>query len=318
MVHMKLFAGIDLGGTNIKSGLLSRDGKILIEKSVPSEVNAGVDHVLDRMADCVKDSLREAGEGAMIEGVGVGVAGLVEFERGILLEAPNLPGWQRIEVKAELQKRLGMNVVVENDANAAALGEYAYGAGQGATEMLMITLGTGVGGGLILNGKVYHGSIGAAGEFGHMTIQYDGPICCCGRRGCVEAFVGKMGILRNVQEKLKSGRPSLLRIIDVSKRTPKDVSAAAERNDQVALEVLAETGTYLGIGIGNVANLLNIQRVVVGGGVAGAHDFFLESTRESLQKAALRTAADEVEVVKALLGENAGMIGAAYLAMTEQ
>jgi len=318
MADLKLFAGIDLGGTNIKSGLLSRDGKILIEKSVSSEVDGGVDHVLDRMAGCVKDSVREAGEGTMIEGVGVGVAGLVEFDLGILHEAPNLPGWRRIEVKNELQKRLGMNVLVENDANAAALGEYAYGAGQGATEMLMITLGTGVGGGLILNGEVYHGSIGAAGEFGHMTIHYDGPVCGCGRKGCVEAFVGKMGILRNVQKKLKSGCPSLLSIIEASRRTPKDISAAAARGDQVALEVLAETGTYLGIGIANVANLLNIQRVVVGGGVAGAGDFFLESTRDSLQKAALKTAADQVEVVKALLGEKAGMVGAAYLAMTEQ
>lgn len=313
---MKLFAGIDLGGTNIKSGLLSRDGKVILEKSVPSEVNGGVNHVLDRMADCVKDSVREAGEGITLQGVGVGVAGLVEFEQGILHEAPNLSGWRMVPVKTEMEKRLGMPVLVENDANAAALGEYAYGAGQGAGEMLMVTLGTGVGGGLILRGKVYHGGIGAAGEFGHMTIQFNGPLCACGRRGCVEAFVGIKGILRNVQEKLKSGRPSLLRTIDSKKRTPKDVSAAALKNDELAVEVLAETGTYLGIGLGNVANLLNIQRVVVGGGVAKAGHFLLEPAMKSLKYTALKTAAEHIELVEARLGENAGMIGAAYLAMT--
>jgi glucokinase len=315
MRQQELFAGVDLGGTNIKSGLVSRDGEIRIEKNIPSETEGGVHHVLDRMAACVKDSIREAGEGFTVCGVGVGVAGLVEFDKGILHEAPNLPGWIRVPVKEELEKRLEMSVLVENDANAAALGEYAYGAGKGVTEMLMVTLGTGVGGGLVLRGRVYHGAIGAAGEFGHMTIQFNGPLCGCGRRGCVEAFVGKQGILRSVREKLESGRKSLLCEINPSKRTPKDVSEAALHDDAVAMEVLAEAGMHLGVGIGNVANLLNIQRAVVGGGVAKAGEYILGPARKSLQSVALETAARWIEVVPAVLGDKAGLVGAAHLAM---
>ncbi|MFC1501892.1 ROK family protein [bacterium] len=315
MIQTKLFAGIDLGGTNIKSGLVSRDGDIQLEKNVPSETEGGVHHVLDRMAACVKDTMRELGEGITVKGVGVGVAGLVEYEKGLLHEAPNLPGWSKVPVKAELEKRLKMDVFVDNDANLAALGEYAFGAGQGITEMLMVTLGTGVGGGLILRGEIYHGAIGAAGEFGHITVQLDGPVCGCGRRGCVEAFVGTQGILRSVQEKLDSGRKSLLEEIDPGQRTPKDVSRAARNDDAVAIEVLAEVGTYLGAGMGNVANLLNIQRVVVGGGVAKAGDFILKPARKGLQRVALETSAKSIEVVPAMLGTKAGLVGAARMAM---
>lgn len=317
MGQQKLFVGIDLGGTNIKGGVVKTAGEVIIEKKIPTEAQGGVDHVLDRICTCVQELIKNVGERAKVSGVGIGVPGLVNVKEGVVREPPNLPGWSEVWVGPEMKKRLGLSVTVDNDANVAALGEFAYGAGRGVTEMLMITLGTGVGGGLVLRGEIYRGGKGAAGEFGHIIIQQDGPLCGCGNKGCVEAFVGLQGILRCAREKLESGRKSLLSQIDPSRMTPKDISEAAIEGDDVALEVLREVGGHLGVGLGSVANLLNIERVVVGGGVANAGDLILDPARESLNRVAFAVSRETIEVVPAVLGEQAGLVGAARLAMKE-
>ncbi len=318
MNEQELFVGIDLGGTNIKGGLVSKNGEIVVKKKIPTEVDGGVNHVLNRIKQLVHELTESINNNIPIRHMGIGMAGQVDAKRGVFLEGPNLPGWHGVNAVKELTKLLNISVAVDNDANLAALAEFTYGAGKGARDMLMVTLGTGVGGGLILGGKIYHGAGGLAGEFGHITIQQDGPVCKCGRRGCVEAFVGTYAIIRQVREKIDAGQESLLKKIDPGKMTPKDVSIAAAQGDKVALEVLRDVGTYLGIGLANVVNLLNIERVVVGGGVANAGKFILEPARESLNKSALTNLAKMVTVVPSVLGEQAGIVGAAMLAVLEK
>ena len=317
MIQDRFYIGIDLGGTNIKGGLVSTAGTIIAQSKIKTEADRGPGHVMERMADLILDFRNSNKRGSQICGVGIGVPGQIDCRTGILRNAPNLPGWIDIPVSSELEKRVNLPVVVDNDANIAALGEYAYGAGRGIREMMLVTLGTGVGGGLIFGGQLYRGGVGSAGEFGHMVIQIDGPICSCGKQGCVESFIGTRGLLQRVRDKLASGQQSLLSERDADSITPRDVGDAAAKGDKLAIDVLAETGFYLGIGLGNVANLLNIQRVVVGGGVANAGEFILKSARESLRKTALKLPGETVEVVQAILGEKAGIIGAGRLAMVE-
>lgn len=308
----KLYAGIDLGGTDIKGGLVEDSGRIIDEERIPTEAGKGPSHVLERMVKIIT-VLRERNADREVAGAGVGVPGQVLVEEGLLVEAPNLKDWHNIHVADEMQKRLDIPVIVDNDANVAALGEYRYGAGKGCRNMLMVTLGTGVGGGLILNGEVYRGAAGGAGEFGHIVVRRGGAVCTCGRRGCVEAYVGSGGILRILREKLDAGEESLLRDRDTDILTPKDISRAAEQGDRTARRVLAEAGEWLSVGIGSVANLLNIERAVIGGGVSAAGDLILKPLQEALPETALKVSLDSLEVVPAQLGNKAGLAGAASL-----
>ena len=317
MNNRHICAGVDLGGTTINIGLVSPDGRILAQQHCASEVANGVGPVLDQIAKIIHKLKEEVDSSISVKSLGIGVAGKVDFKKGLLREATNLSNWIDVKLGDELSKRLGMDVVVDNDANVAALGEHAFGAGRGINEMLMITLGTGVGGGLILGGKIYRGADGVAGEFGHTVIQQDGPICSCGRRGCVESFVGVKAILQIARAKLASRGDSSLHHIEIENITPKDISLSAQEGDRLAIEIFCEVGTYLGIGIANVANFLNIERVVVGGGVAKAGDFILEPARTSLKQRALKVPGETVKVVPAALGDSAGLVGAARLAMLE-
>ena len=311
---MNVYAGIDLGGTFIKGGVVNDSGEILDMEQIPTEAEGGPAHVIDRIAMLVK-KLSSASRKNPLAGVGVGVPGQVITDKGLLVEAPNLPCWENIFVAEELEARLHLPAYLGNDANVAALGEFWYGAGQGSTHMLMVTLGTGVGGGLILNGKIFRGASGGAGEFGHMVISRDGARCTCGRRGCVEAYVGTAGIMRALKEGLDSDESSPLADRDFSTLTPRDISEAAGKGDKTAAAVLANAGAWLGVGIGSVANLLNIDRVVVGGGVAAAGHLLLEPAAEKCRETALKVSYSDLTIVPAALGNRAGLAGAARLAM---
>jgi glucokinase len=315
MNSRKIFAGVDLGGTTIHVGLVTAEGEIITEKIIDSEVAKGPNHVLNKIANVIHGLRMNTKKQLTVCALGIGTAGKIDIHEGILIEASNFPNWRDVPLSTSLNKRLKMPVFVDNDANVAALGEHAYGAGQGASEMFMVTLGTGVGGGLILRGRIYRGADGVAGEFGHTIIQYNGPVCGCGRKGCVEAFVGTKGILRIVQEKLNADRDSLLTRIKPGEITPKDISIAANQGDEVAIESFRDVGTYLGIGLGNVVNLLNIERIVVSGGVAKAGKWILKPTRESLIQTALRVPGETIQVVASTLRDRAGILGAARLAM---
>jgi glucokinase len=314
MSDKSFYIGMDLGGTNIKCGLVTGDGVLIQEKRTATEADGGVDHVLGRMEELIRNTAAVRPD-SEIRGVGIGMPGLVDAEGGVFIEGPNLKGWTNVNLNERLGGRLGMPICIDNDAHVAALGEFAFGAGRGSTDMLMVTLGTGVGGGLVLNGKLYRGKRNTAGEFGHTTIQMDGPLCNCGRRGCIEAFVGKNGIIRNLIAKLDSGRASSLASKDRNRLEPLDISLAAGKGDGLAVEVLRETGEYLGVGLGNAVNLLNLERIVVGGQVADAGDFILRPARDALDRIALKVPRETVRIVPAELGNSAGIIGAARLAM---
>ncbi|MBN2102425.1 ROK family glucokinase [bacterium] len=303
-----LFIGVDLGGTNIKAGSVSDQGKVLKEMSISTEADKGQAHVLGRIIQVIQD----VAEGSEIGGVGIGIPGQINVERGICYFAPNLPGWKDVSVTPVIKKKLGCPVVLDNDANVAALGEFAYGAGQGSQHLLMVTLGTGVGGGLVLNGRIFRGFRDLAGEFGHITVDCNGHTCSCGRKGCIEEYASIRGIVRMVREALDAGVESSLR--GVEKLTPREIYHDAVNGDTLAIEAFQRAGDYLGIALADVANLLNIERVVVGGGIANAGNFILEAARARVQKDALPEAAESVEIVKAQLGNSAGLVGAAYLA----
>ncbi|MCK5145810.1 ROK family protein [bacterium] len=312
-MNNELFIGIDLGGTDIKGGLVDNAGKIVFETKIPTEAKKGPEHIFDRMSQLIQ-TLRDGAE-AIVAGIGMGVPGQVDVDAGVLVEAPNLPGVDRFPVMDFLRERIDIPVILDNDANVAALGEHAFGAGQGVQHMLMITLGTGVGGGLILNGQVFRGAMGGAGEFGHMVVEADGELCGCGRQGCVEAYVGTAGLLRAVEQRLSNGEASSLAGISSEKRRPKDLGDAAEAGDTVAREVFSTAGHLLGIAMGNVANLLNLERIVIGGGVAAAGERILGPARVGFAETALKVSLKSLEIVPAQLGNAAGLVGAARLAM---
>ncbi len=309
----EVYAGIDLGGTDIKGGLVTTHGEIRARDTLPTQAELGPAGVLDRMASLV-DMLQKKYPDGNVKAVGIGVPGQVIVKKGLLVEAPNLPGWNNILVAEEMFKRIGIPVFLDNDANMAGLGEYSYGAGKGCREMLMVTLGTGVGGGLILSGTVYRGASGGAGEFGHMIVCRDGELCTCGRKGCLEAYIGTRGILRTLREKLVVEESSL-GDIPPEEVTPRDISRAAEAGDKTAKAVLEEAGRWLGVAVGSVANLLNLERAVIGGGVAAAGEFILSPAREAAAETTLKVSRAALEIVPASLGNAAGLCGAARLAM---
>lgn len=313
----KIAVGVDLGGTAIKSGLVNARGKILRDTSVPAEANQGPTHVIQQ----ISRSIHQLIDGSSYKkkefvGIGVGSPGSVDLDGGTVKYPPNFPGWAVVRLGDALGKEFGLHIEVDNDANAAAVGEAKFGAGVGHKDFIMVTLGTGVGGGLILGGKLFRGPLGGAGELGHMTIDYNGPLCNCGNRGCVEAYVGAKYLVQRAIEKVKGKRNSkILALVkgDTTRIDPKIVSLAAQKGDPIAIEVLAETGKYLGIGLANVVNLLDVRLVIIGGGIARAGKPLFKSVRESVKKHVLKPLSEGLEVLPAKLGNSAGILGAAAL-----
>jgi glucokinase len=245
-----------------------------------------------------------------VKGIGVGFPGPLDVERGIVFNPPNLPGWQEVYLKDILEKEMKKPVVLENDANAAALGEYWKGAGRGTKSLVCLTLGTGVGGGVVLEGKVWHGSKGIAGEIGHMTLVKNGRRCGCGNRGCLEAYGASRGIITTMQELLKKERLAPEKTITLETmgrwaRTEKSPLG------ELARRAIREAAQSLGIAIANVANLLNPEIFVLSGGITNLGDYLFDPLREEVKKRALPKAVEGLKIVKAELGDNAGVIGAA-------
>lgn len=307
-----VYAGVDVGGTYVKIGLVTREGEIIRKTQIPSQIHQPAENMLTRAAQTIQQLLREE-KSCKLKGAGIGTAGAVNVDEGILYEAPNMPDWKDEPFGRILSELLKVPVVLDNDANVAAWGEYAYGAGRGSRYMLMVTLGTGVGGGLVLDGKPYRGAEDAGGEFGHVKIDFDGWTCGCGSQGCVEAYVGTRGILKRVHTGLVHAPDSLLAKMEPEKIMPVDVSRAADQGDVLAIEVLRQTGEYLGYALSNIVNLLNIQRVVVGGGVAKAGEWILKPAYEAMRTYSMRVPGRIVDLVPAELGNSAGLVGAAWL-----
>lgn len=313
--EMSYCFGVDIGGTTVKIGLFRTEGELLDKWEIPSRTENEGEAILPDIAQSV---LRKIGEDAYKEetfiGIGVGVPAPVT-EDGIVNGSANL-GWKYKEVKQELETLTGLSVKVGNDANVAALGEMWQGGGSGEQNMVMVTLGTGVGGGVIVNGKVVTGAHGAGGEIGHICVNYsETQTCGCGNRGCMEQYASATGIVRLAKEKLEASKePSVLREKEI---TAKEVFDAVKAGDKLAQEVAVQFGEYLGCGIANLAAVADPAVIVIGGGVSKAGEVLIPYIQKPYREHAF-FANKEVEFVLATLGNDAGMCGAAKLIIDEQ
>jgi glucokinase len=309
--------GIDLGGTMIKAALVERGRGLVLEIARGTEAEQGPEHVLDRIAEVIHEVAAAAPEPA-IAGVGSGVPGSINWERTSVIYPPNLPGWEIVDVRAALLKRMGLDmpVFVENDANLAGLGSAHYGAGRPHDAFIMVTLGTGVGGAIIYQNKIFRGTTGAAGEIGHMTIDFEGPVDRFGIAGAIEAYIGQRFLSRHARYRLLTRQESMIHQMagdDLHDLTPRMLFEAAQAGDVPAQEVLAWAGHKLGCLLGSAVNLLDIRKVIVGGGVSAAGDFILEPARKTVVRYVMPDVRDDVEIIRETLGNEVGMLGAAHL-----
>lgn len=309
--------GIDVGGTNVKIALVDENGKIIYSNSVPTYAQMGYEYTVNNIKQAIRDLMKETNtEAKDIQGIGFDFPGQVDYKTGVVKLAPNIPGWVNVPIAQMIEDEFHIPTRIDNDVRCAALGEMNFGAGRGCENFICITVGTGIGSGLVINGKLVRGAANAAGEIGHIKLQsVGGPICGCGDTGCLEAFASGPSIVAMAQEYLKGGKSTKFREMAGAEGeiTPYIVAKAAEAGDPVAKRIFTIIGEYIGIGLTSVINLLNPERVIIGGGVAEAGDLLLEPIRKTIKERAMVVAGSSVEIVPAELGNSAGVIGASML-----
>ena len=307
-----LVAGIDMGATHMTVLITNFAAQILEEKEIPLDIAQGPLICLDTAHRLLEELLAKSSITIQqICAVGLGVPGPIVAKAGMVLAPPIMPGWDRFPIRDTLEKRWGCPVSLNNDAELGALGEWAYGADRGVNNLAYIKIGTGVGAGLLINGQIYRGATGSAGEIGHLTIEEDGPLCNCGNRGCLETLTGGNAIARIAQEAARRGAPtSLATIQPVERITAIDVAEAARHGDLTAQQILSTAGNHLGIALAGLVNLFNPNVVIVGGGVAQIGDLFLEPVRKAVQRRSLPAAAQSVRITTAMLGRRSSSMGA--------
>jgi glucokinase len=314
-------AGVDLGGTTITTVLVNGQGELLSQVKCLTEAAKGVDTVVSKIVESIKSACLQAHvDTENISTIGIGSPGPLSTKTGIVIDAPNLSNWVNVPLRDLVQKHFLAPVFLDNDANAAAYGEFWIGAGKGYRNLMVITLGTGIGGGMIIDGKLFRGPDDTAGEIGHIPILMDGPLCNCGNRGCLETLASATGLVNRAIHSLRFGVASLLRNLcenDMNKLTAKMVHEAALQGDKLAVELLRETGYYIGIASASIVNLLNPELIIIFGGLSGAGEFLFAPIRDEIKKRAFPTPAARVKVVPAILGNTAGAIGAAGIALAE-
>jgi glucokinase len=307
--------GIDIGGSSVKAVLTEIGARTIATRQVSSRSGEGPGAVIDVLHGVIASLMDEAGD-SRVEGIGVGMAGTIDIDEGVVYHPPNFAKWDAVPLASRLSERWHVPVRLDNDANCAALGESWYGAGRGLDSFVGMTLGTGVGGGIIVNGAVYHGTRGFAGEIGHVSIDYNGPECNCGGRGCIEAYVGIGYLMTRALPLLENDATSGLHeraVSDPGSLTPRDLTEAALEGDTTAAGILSDTGTKLGCAAASVANLLDITTFLIGGGISGAGDLIVQPMLLSARSRVLEVHRDSLEVRLAELGNDAGMLGAAAL-----
>jgi glucokinase len=312
----KYIIGIDVGGTFVKTGIVRLDGTITGKiLTIPTYPKDGPDATIERVCNAIEEVIIEKEiERSEIMGVGVGLPGLLDLKNGVILILPNLRGWDGYALKDKIFKRLNLPTYLDNDANAAALGEHLFGEGRGYKNVICLTLGTGIGGGVIVDGNILHGVNGAAGELGHITIvSENGRKCGCGNEGCIEAYAGTTGIIQRTLAEIKQHPDSELnKLGDIEKElTPKIIYDAAFSGDYFAGYILKETGRYLGIAISNFINIFNPEIIVLSGGISRAKEFLLPSIKKEVEARAFELPAKSAQITTSQLGEATGVIGAA-------
>ncbi|MGA9544363.1 MAG: ROK family protein [Candidatus Sulfotelmatobacter sp.] len=339
--------GVDLGGTNLRIAAVSASGELLEKVTLGTKLALGRDHVIDEMCTAIQRLSGKYKATGSFLGAGIGVPGLIDLQTGMMRKAVNLPGWENYPARAEIERRLGLpingaRVVLENDARVAALGEQWLGAARGVPNMAMLTLGTGIGGGIVLGGKIWHGMNGMAGEFGHVTVEPEGYPCACGNRGCSERYASASALLRMAREAVASGQaPSLAGAASADAEFgAKSIYNLALQGDESARRIFRNFGRYLGVLLADLVNVLNLEMYVIGGGVSSAWDAFAPTMFEELRQRSIVYAATapsdslkdssrkeegasaqtgsrsgQTIITRAVLGSDAGLYGAARISM---
>lgn len=323
-----LTLGIDLGGTNIKLAIVDSNHNIRHRHRVPTQAGRGFDHVFPRLVNAVRHLLQQAGPDTRhITAVGYGNPGPLSHRKGIVYASPNLPGWENTPLRDLLQNEINLPVTLENDANAAAYGEFVAGAGADVDNMVLLTLGTGIGAGIILDGQLLRGAFDAAAEVGHTIIVLDGRACPCGQRGCFEQYASANAVAQRYVEAVQhharqhhrdnappTATPLAQRVLAGDRPTAREIEAALDLPDPLALRVWNETARYLALGCVNLQHTLNPQRIVLAGGLADAADTLLIPVRQEFREITWKITKDHPEITRATRGNDAGVIGAAALA----
>ncbi len=314
--------GVDLGGTKILSGVFDHSMECVGTAKLSTKSQRGVDKVVERIARCAQDAVDEADLSLkQVAGVGIGAPGAVDFGAGTVIFAPNLEGWKDISLKKELEKILGVPVFVENDCNISALGVYAVELKSKPHSMVGIFVGTGIGGGLVIDGELYSGFGHTAGEVGHMVLEINGPKCGCGNKGCFEALASRTAIFQQIKAGIKDGQKTLLTEMlgdDLTDLRSGDLRKAIRRGDKFVDRIIEGAAEYIGIATANLINILNPEVVVLGGGVIEAlADEMMSVIIETAKDYAMPGTLKGVEIIASKLGDNAGITGAAVLARRE-
>lgn len=313
---MDYYVGIDLGGTNTKIGLLNIEGDILKSSIIKTLSSEGVDKTMERIWGVIQELAKEANINIKnVKGIGMGIPGPVE-DQSIVAFFANFPWGTNVNVKEKLEKITGIEAKLDNDANIIALGEAKYGAAKGSKSSVTVALGTGIGGGIYVNGMLVSGFKGAGGEIGHMKIVKDGRVCGCGQKGCFEAYASATGLIREAVSRLTVNKQNLLYTMiegNVAGLEAKDIFDAAKEGDAFSLDLVDYEAEYLAMGIANILNIINPETIVLGGGVALAGDILLDPLRKKLEKYALPVTLEDLKIVQGILGNEAGIKGAVGL-----
>jgi glucokinase len=314
---MKKFIGCDLGGTNLRAAVVDvESGDVLHHESVPTQARDGHDAVMERMADLFLNVIEESGiKKENIGGIGIGVPGVLDLEKGETLFLPNLPGtWPNVPLRDTIARLTGLQTALLNDVRSITNGEWRFGAGQGVDTVAVFAIGTGIGGGLVINGQLHLGIGGTGGELGHTMIDFNGPRCGCGNYGCLEAFASGPAIAAMGMKAVKQGlttRIAKLCEYDLNRITPKLIAEAAEGGDEIAKEIYEQAGYYIGIAAANVCASIGPRRIIIAGGVSKAGELLLDPIRRTVRERVYVMPVEQVEIVPSKLGNTAGVIGVA-------
>ena len=306
---MEIVLACDLGGTNFRIAAIDREGNILNRLKAETPKSGGADEIVAAIAAAAEKCRAEAKELGEIKAFGAAVPATISAEKGVVFKAPNVPALDNFPFAEATAEKLNLPVILENDANAAAIGEQAFGAARGAQNAVAVTLGTGVGGGILIDGRILRGIDGTAGEIGHICVEPFGAPCGCGSRGCVEQYSSATALVRLAKELENQYRNSVLR--GKSGLTSEDIYEAGVQGDKLALEAFRQMGFYLGIALGDLINVLNPEIIVIGGGASAGWDLFIDFVREEIKTRAFREPAERAKIVRAQLGDDAGILGAA-------
>jgi glucokinase len=310
----KYTLGVDLGGTTVKIGIVSEKGKIKKKIALDTMAEGGPNKVIEQIAKGIEQIL--SGNRLKIQGIGIGSPGTVSVKKGTVQNPPNFPGWEKVNLGKVIQRKFKLPTYVENDANAAAIGEMIFGAGKTLNSFVMVTLGTGVGGGIIFKRKMFRGEFGAAGEIGHTTVDLNGPQCNCGSYGCIETYVGNHYLVKRVKTELTEHKDSKIWQLldgDLGNLTPKVIQDAGEQGDEYAQKIVKDLGVYLGAALASTANILDIGTFIIGGGIAGFGEPLFKSVYETISARVLTPLRKRIVVKAAKLKNDAGIKGASAL-----